>query len=578
MLQIGARDDDENPAEERRCSRLEREPEDEPACTTEQRGAEQHERQSPRPRHAPEQRVVQRRVRRDPVGERSDERAEQQPDDPRSEIHAAEFRGGTAGSCPLARARVPSPGGCPSLVLGAMTWRSGSTVGQTCGSPGGGAERRRVTIRTRRRQLRSTFAWALMPRRARARREPDHRGLPRDARPRRRRARRVSRSSRPRAASSSTGDSDSAHSEALRDPLTGLPNRVLLDDRIEQAFRRSRRSGEPFTLIAVDLDGFKDVNDVRGHRAGDLVLKALARRFEAIVRRVGHGRAGRWRRVRHPLDGDGERRAGRRARRTPPERAATSVPGRGRRRRDRREHRLRGLPGRRRERRGAPRASRRSDVRDEARHERRERPAPPRRGRGHRARRRVRAREERAARRLPADPRARDRACRGRPKRSSAACLPDGGLVPPAEFVPHVERTPLVRELTFLVVADALDSAQQWAKAGHDLGVSINIPYRLLDDSQFADGLDRAPPHRRSHLAAGHARGGAVRAGRRHAGRRGDPRPLRRARRPAVARRRRPRGLVRRASRAAARRAQDRRRVRPRARTEPRPTPRSSAG
>jgi EAL domain-containing protein (putative c-di-GMP-specific phosphodiesterase class I) len=61
--------------------------------------------------------------------------------------------------------------------------------------------------------------------------------------------------------------------------------------------------------------------------------------------------------------------------------------------------------------------------------------------------------------------------------------------VPPAEFVPHVERTPLVRELTFLVVADALDSAQQWAKAGHNLGVAINIPYRLLDDPQFADGL-----------------------------------------------------------------------------------------
>ena len=71
---------------------------------------------------------------------------------------------------------------------------------------------------------------------------------------------------------------------SARDPLTGLPNRVLLDDRIEQAFRRSRRSGEPFTLIAIDLDGFKDVNDVRGHRAGDLVLKSLARRFEAIVR------------------------------------------------------------------------------------------------------------------------------------------------------------------------------------------------------------------------------------------------------------------------------------------------------
>jgi EAL domain-containing protein (putative c-di-GMP-specific phosphodiesterase class I) len=67
--------------------------------------------------------------------------------------------------------------------------------------------------------------------------------------------------------------------------------------------------------------------------------------------------------------------------------------------------------------------------------------------------------------------------------------LPDGGLILPAEFVPHVERTPLVRELTFLVVADALESAARWSKAGHDLGVSINIPYRLLDDPQFAEGL-----------------------------------------------------------------------------------------
>ena len=75
-----------------------------------------------------------------------------------------------------------------------------------------------------------------------------------------------------------------ATTEALRDPLTGLPNRVLLDDRIEQALRRSRRTGEPFTLIVVDLDGFKDVNDVRGHRAGDAVLRTLARRFEAILR------------------------------------------------------------------------------------------------------------------------------------------------------------------------------------------------------------------------------------------------------------------------------------------------------
>ena len=75
-----------------------------------------------------------------------------------------------------------------------------------------------------------------------------------------------------------------AHSHALRDPLTGLPNRVLLEDRIEQALRRSRRTDERFTLIVVDLDGFKDVNDVRGHGAGDAVLRTLARRFESILR------------------------------------------------------------------------------------------------------------------------------------------------------------------------------------------------------------------------------------------------------------------------------------------------------
>ena len=69
--------------------------------------------------------------------------------------------------------------------------------------------------------------------------------------------------------------------------------------------------------------------------------------------------------------------------------------------------------------------------------------------------------------------------------------LPDRGLLPPADFVPHVERTPVVRELTFLVVADALRSAQLWRDAGHDLRVSVNIPYRLVDDAVFADGLER---------------------------------------------------------------------------------------
>ena len=139
--------------------------------------------------------------------------------------------------------------------------------------------------------------------------------------------------------------------------------------------------------------------------------------------------------------------------------------------------------------------------------------------------------------------------------------LPDGVLLPPAEFVPHVERTPIVRELTFLVVADALDSAQQWAKAGHSLGVAINIPYRLLDDAQFAEGLSEMlravdPTEPQVTLEVVPSGPGA------DAGRRGGAQPVRRPRRSPLARRRRSSGFVRRPPRAPARRAQDRRRLR----------------
>ncbi|MBM3679250.1 MAG: bifunctional diguanylate cyclase/phosphodiesterase, partial [Actinobacteria bacterium] len=77
---------------------------------------------------------------------------------------------------------------------------------------------------------------------------------------------------------------DAARAMALRDPLTGLPNRVLLDDRIDQAIARAQRTGESFSLLVIDLDGFKEVNDVRGHEAGDQVLVATAARLEEVVR------------------------------------------------------------------------------------------------------------------------------------------------------------------------------------------------------------------------------------------------------------------------------------------------------
>jgi diguanylate cyclase (GGDEF)-like protein/PAS domain S-box-containing protein len=69
------------------------------------------------------------------------------------------------------------------------------------------------------------------------------------------------------------------------DPLTGLPNRALFVERVGYASGRARRRSEHrFALLFIDLDGFKAVNDTLGHPAGDQVLNAVARRFEACVR------------------------------------------------------------------------------------------------------------------------------------------------------------------------------------------------------------------------------------------------------------------------------------------------------
>ncbi|MCK9985466.1 MAG: two-component system, sensor histidine kinase LadS [Azoarcus sp.] len=71
---------------------------------------------------------------------------------------------------------------------------------------------------------------------------------------------------------------------AHHDHLTGLANRVVLDDRIAQAIRRGQRQGSVFSLLVIDLDGFKAVNDRFGHAAGDELLKALALRLSNCVR------------------------------------------------------------------------------------------------------------------------------------------------------------------------------------------------------------------------------------------------------------------------------------------------------
>lgn len=77
---------------------------------------------------------------------------------------------------------------------------------------------------------------------------------------------------------------DEIHSLAFYDSLTKLPNRRLLNDRLEQAMAVSKRSGRHGGLIFLDLDNFKPLNDMHGHGVGDLLLQEVARRITRCVR------------------------------------------------------------------------------------------------------------------------------------------------------------------------------------------------------------------------------------------------------------------------------------------------------
>jgi diguanylate cyclase (GGDEF)-like protein/PAS domain S-box-containing protein len=71
---------------------------------------------------------------------------------------------------------------------------------------------------------------------------------------------------------------------AFYDALTGLPNRVLFDDRVTQTFVAARRHRQKFAILYVDLDHFKEVNDTYGHAAGDELLRVIAHRLLAAAR------------------------------------------------------------------------------------------------------------------------------------------------------------------------------------------------------------------------------------------------------------------------------------------------------
>jgi diguanylate cyclase len=279
-----------------------------------------------------------------------------------------------------------------------------------------------------------------------------------------------------------------AEALALTDALTGLPNRALLDDRIEQAFRSARRTADSFALLVVDLGGFKEVNDIRGHDAGDQVLQSIARRLESVVRasdtaaRVGGDEfvvlslgtrtedeaAALVGRLRHTLRRPYEVEGGVveidasigwaifPADGTTPE----ELLGRA----------------------DVQMFATKRDAGDSS--------AATRRG----------SLDAGVVREFESALARNEVVVHYQPKldlRTGAVMgmealvrrlHPERGLLAPADFVPHVERTPLIRALTLHVLAVALADRNRWRATG-DLGVSVNVPYRSIDDIELADGI-----------------------------------------------------------------------------------------
>jgi diguanylate cyclase (GGDEF)-like protein len=278
-----------------------------------------------------------------------------------------------------------------------------------------------------------------------------------------------------------------AEREALRDPLTGLPNRKLLEDRIEQALARSRRTGEAFALMVVDLDGFKSVNDAWGHEAGNAVLRSIARRLHAAVRESDTvARIGGDEFVILSLG-------------TQQDAEAAALVGRLR-QTLRRPHHVDGSPVELdasvgwalfpqdglapsellAQADGQMYATKR-DTSDESVVERRAPDANI-----------VRDLELALAHNeivVHYQPIVDLRSGAVRAVEALVRRAHSDRLVGPSSFIPQVERSPVVRALTLAVAADALKRLVEWEERGHPLEAAVNVPYRMLDDEELIAGL-----------------------------------------------------------------------------------------
>ena len=72
--------------------------------------------------------------------------------------------------------------------------------------------------------------------------------------------------------------------KAVRDAVTGLPNRQAYDDRMEQEYSRWKRFGEPLAMLVWDIDDFKKINDTYGHQSGDKALRAMGEKLRDTIR------------------------------------------------------------------------------------------------------------------------------------------------------------------------------------------------------------------------------------------------------------------------------------------------------
>jgi len=285
--------------------------------------------------------------------------------------------------------------------------------------------------------------------------------------------------------------------KAMHDPLTGLPNRAMFLESLDRAIRKARRRQGRFSVLFIDLDHFKEVNDSLGHAAGDQLLQGLSLRLASAVRQSDLvARMGgdefvvlieehrgpeevmivAQKILSFPRAADGARLA--------------RGDGVGKRR-----HRE--LPGRRRRHRDAGAARRRRDVPGEGARAQ-QFPvlfvgAEPHLGRALAARE-ARAPRARGARVLPALP-ARDRA-RDRVAQGGGALLrwrdPETGIIMPADFLPLAEENGSIIQIGDWVLQRALADLKAWQELGIDLQVSLNISARQLQHQDLASDIKDA--------------------------------------------------------------------------------------